>query len=166
MLSVGLWRGKPLPLVNPASGHCPSNSVIPLSDFVHELLTGNNFEGIENKNRVCLKKMQPLKSWWSLIQLLLQILLALVSCAAQRFTLYTVDFALRAQLPESKSCAQSPSGEFCGDKTNQESIVCVSTACLTLGNTGISFLRRHSMIRLPWQKPGPFVEHYESYEAR
>jgi hypothetical protein len=62
MLSVGLWRGKPLPLVNPASGHCPSNSVIPLSDFVHELLTGNNFEGIENKNRVCLKKMQPLKS--------------------------------------------------------------------------------------------------------
>jgi hypothetical protein len=111
-----------------------------------------------------LEKLQPLKSWWSLIPLLLQISLALVSCAAPRYTLYTVDFALRSQIPESKSCAQCPTGEFCGDMTNQQSIICVSTACLALGNPGTSLLRWHSMIRLPWQKSGPFVEHYESYQ--
>jgi hypothetical protein len=49
-------------MINPATGHRPSNSEISLSDFVDEISTGNDFEGVENKNRVCLEKLQPLKS--------------------------------------------------------------------------------------------------------
>jgi len=151
---------------NPSSGHWPPNSEKALFWTRPGFCFANNFFLVEVKNRVCLEKMQRRKSWSSPIPLLLQISLALVSCAAPRFTLYTVDFALRAQLPESKSCAQCPSEGFRAHPTVQTSFNEVQCAYMRLGSFWINIIRRDSRCPAHGKKRAPFVEHHESRQTK